>query len=975
MADDRKKGENQGPAFATRLELASLESALTGMRSELEKLGKQSVTSGELDARTRSLADELSRVLSDASRADIQGRFGSIEEELKLLRTQRQVQVGHLDQLLVQVRKDLSEYQAQLAKLDARTADERIRNAVEAQGAARAEQAFRKHIEPKLSELEDAYDEADDRLSQLKAYIDGFGPGGLPVLAQERDALRQRVGELEEQLGVERSRGDELLARVRQLEGSRLKRVLDKGVTAELLEARLGELQAQTGDLRERRALQSENERLGAKVQQLETELASWRDDAQLAEVARTERAQVARYERERDEAEERREDAERRARAAQSAERKARDREASAAARLAEVEGAEKAAAEREARLEALSEELGQYRRELEESERRESEARADLERSRGEALALRAELADARDYLKVAESKWRESFAAEKEAQFDAAHQRYREAAAAEARAVRLDLEQQLRDAQAHVGVALEDVANLRSELLAVQAELRSSQLAQLRAQELLESTRLRHEQEINSLESSVADRKLQLDDEHRERQERLRSEIEDERQRALATTTQEKATLERAMDLLEAEVGRLSQDRDDLYGEITEQAAKKGVLEAELEVLRSRLDELRTKDVPEEERLGKLREAVFSELPPAVDAHELDWLESVEDGIRAAGFQFHPRLLRAFHTSLKIADHAPLAVLAGISGTGKSELPRLYSDLGGLPFLELAVQPSWDSPQDLFGFFNYTDGRLKAEPLARLLHQLGRPEDSLRDSPLIVLLDEMNLARVEYYFAALLSKLETRRGVDVRNSADRSRASIRLDAGPGARELLLFPDRRALFVGTMNEDESTLTLSDKVLDRACVLTFPAPDAMEDREQPKRHKRETRLSWTSWTSWQRAEHSADLGDELNDLNRAMRGVGRPFGHRLFRAIHAYVALYPHSDPEVGRKEALADQWAMKVLPRLKGLECDDKRVRSGLEVLRTLVPEELLPAFQEARDREFFSFAGAAEVYRSDA
>jgi hypothetical protein len=170
-------------------------------------------------------------------------------------------------------------------------------------------------------------------------------------------------------------------------------------------------------------------------------------------------------------------------------------------------------------------------------------------------------------------------------------------------------------------------------------------------------------------------------------------------------------------------------------------------------------------------------------------------------------------------------------------------------------------------------------------------------------------------------------------------------------------------------------MNEDESTLTLSDKVLDRACVLTFPAPDAMEDREQPKRHKRETRLSWTSWTSWQRAEHSADLGDELNDLNRAMRGVGRPFGHRLFRAIHAYVALYPHSDPEVGRKEALADQWAMKVLPRLKGLECDDKRVRSGLEVLRTLVPEELLPAFQEARDREFFSFAGAAEVYRSDA
>lgn len=975
VSESKKKGGSQGPAFATRRELKSIETALTRMRSELEELEKRSVTGGDLDARTRGLEDQLIRALRDANRADIRDRFNSIEEELQLLRKQRQVQVGHLDQLLEQVRSDLSLYQQHLAELDARTADERIRNAVEAQGEVRAEQAFRKHIEPKLSELEVAYDDADDRLSQLKAYIDSFGPGGLPVLAQERDALRERIGELEAQLGGERTRGDELLARVRQLENSQLKRVLDKGVTPELLEARLEELRAQTSDLRERRALQSENERLGAKVQQLETELVSWRDDAQLAEVARTERAQLTRYERERDEAEERREEAERRAQAAKSAERRARDREASALSRLAEVEGAEKAAAEREARLEAVSEELGQYRRELEESEARESRARAELERSRGEALALRAELEDARDHLQVAESKWRASFADEKEEEFEAAHERYREAAATEARAMRLDLERRLQDAVSRRDTALEDLAKLRSELHTVQAELRSSQLAKLQAQELLESTRSQHEQEIICLENTVSDRKQQLDKEHQERQERLRSEIEHERQRALAATTQEKGMLEHALDVLETELGRLSQDRDELYADITENAAKKGVLEAELQVLLSRLDELRTKDVPEEERLGKLREPVFSDLPPAEDAHELDWLQIVEDGIREAGFQFHPRLLRAFHTSLKIADHAPLAVLAGISGTGKSELPRLYSDLGGLPFLELAVQPSWDSPQDLFGFFNYTDGRLKAEPLARLLHQLGRPQDPLRDSPLIVLLDEMNLARVEYYFAALLSKLETRRGVDDLSPVDRSRAAIRLDAGPGARELLLFPDRRALFVGTMNEDESTLTLSDKVLDRACVLTFPAPDAMEDREQPRRFKRETRLSWASWSSWQQADRSADLADELNQLNGAMRKVGRPFGHRLFRAIHAYVALYPHTDPEVGHKEALADQWAMKVLPRLKGLECDDKRVRSGLEQLRALVPEELEPAFQEARNREFFSFSGAAEVYRSDA
>ncbi len=965
MADDKKK---KGPAFASRQALDSLSATVERLRSDLGRLGADTVTTTALESTTKRLSGELRQALTDASRADIQGRFASVEQELALLRETRQVQVDHLQGLLEQVRADVSIYHQQLAELDARTADERIRTAVEEQGAKRADDAFQRHIAPKLSELEDAYDEADDRLAQLKAYIDGFGPGGLPVLAQERDTLRQRVGELEAQLGGERTRADELLARVRELESSRLKRVLDDGVTPELLEARLAELQSQTAGLRERRALQSQNERLGAKVQQLETELATWGDNAKMAEVARAERAQVQRYERERDDAEGRREDAERRARAAEAAERMARGRETSALARLAEVEGAEQSAAERESRLEALSEELGQYRRELEESERRESDARAELERSRGELLALRADLEDAQDHLQVAESKWREAFAVEKQTEFAEAHQRYRSAAEAEARAMRLELEQQLTDARARDRASCEQLEALRLRLQTLEGELRTSQLVQMQATEMLRSTELRHQQELASLETSVADRKQQLDDEHGQRLERLRLEIEDERQRALGAAVQDKK-------ILDADVARLSADRDGLYDEINEFTAQKGVLEAELEVLRSRLDELRTKDVPEEERLGKLHRAAFDELAPATEAHELDWLRSVEDGIRAAGFQFHPRLLRAFHTSLKIADHAPLAVLAGISGTGKSELPRLYSDLGGLPFLELAVQPSWDSPQDLFGFFNYTDGRLKAEPLARLLHQLGKPEDPLRDSPLIVLLDEMNLARVEYYFAALLSKLETRRGVDATNAADRVRASIRLDAGPGAAELLLFPDRRALFVGTMNEDESTLTLSDKVLDRACVLTFPAPEAMEDREQPERRRRATRLSWTSWTQWQQVERSPDLGDELNELNQAMRGVGRPFGHRLFRAIHAYVALYPHADPEVARNEALVDQWAMKVLPRLKGLECDDKRVRSGLEVLRTLVPDELEPAFQDARDREFFSFAGAAEVYRGDA
>ena len=124
---------------------------------------------------------------------------------------------------------------------------------------------------------------------------------------------------------------------------------------------------------------------------------------------------------------------------------------------------------------------------------------------------------------------------------------------------------------------------------------------------------------------------------------------------------------------------------------------------------------------------------------------------------------GFVFNERLLRAFHTGLKCADSSPLVVLAGISGTGKSLLPELYAATLGMNFLPVAVQPRWDGPQDLFGFYNYMEGRYKATELSRLLWQFDRYNNPAANEntgygtlPMnLILLDEMNLARVEYYF----------------------------------------------------------------------------------------------------------------------------------------------------------------------------------------------------------------------------
>ena len=146
---------------------------------------------------------------------------------------------------------------------------------------------------------------------------------------------------------------------------------------------------------------------------------------------------------------------------------------------------------------------------------------------------------------------------------------------------------------------------------------------------------------------------------------------------------------------------------------------------------------------------------------------------------------GIIFSSRVINAFHTALKIQDFNPLTVLAGISGTGKTLLPTKYAEYFGIYSLVIPVEPRWDSPQDLLGFYNYLEKKYQATELARTLvafDHLNKYDEgerkrnnndnefvaSLKDRMLIVLLDEMNLARTEYYFANFLSRLVLRRTV---------------------------------------------------------------------------------------------------------------------------------------------------------------------------------------------------------------
>lgn len=340
------------------------------------------------------------------------------------------------------------------------------------------------------------------------------------------------------------------------------------------------------------------------------------------------------------------------------------------------------------------------------------------------------------------------------------------------------------------------------------------------------------------------------------------------------------------------------------------------------------------------------------------------EAEALQGVTRYLNDYGLSYSRRTIHAFHTALKINDYAQLTVLAGVSGTGKSLLPRRYAEAMGIHFLQIAVEPRWDSPADLLGFYNYVEQRYRASDLARLMVHMD-PYDTVplsetvpdrRDHMALVLLDEMNLARVEYYFSEFLSRLESRpRAAQSGDAARRKDALIPIDIRGMQNPPSLFPAHNVLFVGTMNDDESTQTLSDKVLDRGNILQFPAPRKFEPavpRKSPSPNLQAQ--SFDSWQSWVRdptglVGTQRDVLDQtLQSLVEIMAGCGRPFGHRLHEAVRAYVANYPiEGDRDRGTKDALSDQIEFRILPKLRGLEID--RHRAQFDELQKLIRDGL--------------------------
>jgi uncharacterized coiled-coil DUF342 family protein len=440
-----------------------------------------------------------------------------------------------------------------------------------------------------------------------------------------------------------------------------------------------------------------------------------------------------------------------------------------------------------------------------------------------------------------------------------------------------------------------------------------------------------------------------------------------------------------LERRLESLREKLNEAKKELNQVTGETGDLRTKVAVLEGQANVARGVLAEADKTREMNKERWNDLDRRLVTNPANVGRVDEGKFLQQFTTLLKEHGFVFNERHLRAFHTGLKCADISPLVVLAGISGTGKSLLPELYAAALGMNFLPVAVQPRWDSPQDLFGFYNYMEGRYKATELSRLLWQFdhynnptaNRFNEDMKLPMNLILLDEMNLARVEYYFSDLLSKLEIRHGLNPDDVESRKKAEIELESNASAsneQTRRLFVSLNNLFIGTMNEDETTQTLSDKVIDRANVIRFGRPQQLAAEPDKKAFlaacNGNRKISFASWKSWCEDDmiHNdvQNLKNIMSEMNEAMAKVGRPFGHRVDQAIKKYVGCYPGYPGEFN--DALADQIEMKILPKLNGLDRQDDKFNEVINTLEGVIAgvndRELLYAFTQASKEAADSF-----------
>ncbi|MFA7672306.1 MAG: hypothetical protein WCY62_00440 [Clostridia bacterium] len=231
--------------------------------------------------------------------------------------------------------------------------------------------------------------------------------------------------------------------------------------------------------------------------------------------------------------------------------------------------------------------------------------------------------------------------------------------------------------------------------------------------------------------------------------------------------------------------------------------------------------------------------------------------------------------------------------LILLQGMSGTGKTSLPYCLGKFFICDATMTSVQPSWRDRTELFGYFNeFTKKFNETEVLKRIY------EASYNDNINLIVLDEMNIARVEYYFAEMLSILEM-------PDSEQWKLEIVPSTWPtDPRNLVdgkLKISENIWYLGTANNDDSTFAVSDKVYDRAFTINFEAKGQPFDA--PLTEPRSISFSYLEELysdAWEKYPVTKDNLDKIAKLDIYIIQKFRiAFGNRIMKQLYEFVPVY----------------------------------------------------------------------------
>jgi hypothetical protein len=251
---------------------------------------------------------------------------------------------------------------------------------------------------------------------------------------------------------------------------------------------------------------------------------------------------------------------------------------------------------------------------------------------------------------------------------------------------------------------------------------------------------------------------------------------------------------------------------------------------------------------------------------------------------------GLYYEPRVIRLF---LAAFSSTRLVILQGISGTGKTSLPYAWGK-----FLEndtqiASVQPSWRDRSELFGYFNeFTKRFSETEVLKRMY------ESTYTDKVYLTILDEMNIARVEYYFAEMLSILEM-------PSRDEWVVDLVPSGWPSDPKHLVdgrfkLPENM-WYIGTANNDDSTFAISDKVYDRAIPININTKGVKFDAPYTENlnlsYKHLEAMFDEAKEKYKVSDESLDKIAKLDDY--VIEHFRLAFGNRIVKQLRDFVPAY----------------------------------------------------------------------------